>query len=325
MRVPNITGFYPAAASNYTKGREGRSVKFFTVHHSAGWEQTLRHLWADPNRNGSSHLYVSGTVREQYVDLNDTAWTNNNWISNTESITCETRGDWRNGYYDQATLNNLTEMMYQCLKIFPGLQLQYHQDVSRSSTLCPADLKHKGYAAQCWQNAKNRIAVESQAAQPSHPANLRTDIPDKQVILIRDTNIWDMSFTSFANAKAVGSLKAGTVIDVAGVYDHPLSKSDYYLSKYSWDRGLNNGINQADCKDYTPPAPKPEPSVPNPAPTPPVVPTPTPKPPEEGAGTAPPLPVDPNGDPINQRLTALEAVVKAITDFLDKIFKNWRS
>lgn len=314
MTLPNITGFYPAAPSNQTAGRSGYSLKYFTVHHSAGSEQTLRYLWADPNRNGSSHFYVSGSVREQYVDTDNTAWCNGNWISNCESVSCETRGDWRNGYYDQATLNNLTEVMYQCLKAYPHLQLTFHQDVSSGSTLCPADLKHKGYAAQCWQNAKNRIAVEQAAANPATPVNLRLDIPDKKVILIRDTNLWDMSFTSFSNAKAVAALPKGTVIDVAGVYDHPLSKSDYYLSNYSWNKGLNNGINRADCEDYVEPAP-----VPIPEPTP--VPVPVPEPPKEGSGTLPPLPVDPNG--VEIRLTKLEQLVKKIMDFLSSIFSGF--
>lgn len=318
MTLPNITGFYPAAPSNQTAGRGGYSLKYFTVHHSAGWEQTLRYLWADPNRNGSSHFYVSGTVREQYVDTNNTAWCNGNWISNCESVSCETRGDWRNGYYDQATLNNLTEVMYQCLKLYPGLQLTYHMDVSSTNTLCPADLKLKGYAAQCWQNAKNRIAVEQAAANPATPVNLRIDIPDKKVILIRDSNLWDMSFTSFSNAKAVAALPKGTVIDVAGVYDHPLSKSDYYLSNYSWNKGLNNGINRADCEDYVEPAPVP---VPTPEPTPVPVPTPTPEPLKEGSGTLPPLPVDPDG--VEIRLTKLEALVKKIVDFLSSIFSGF--
>lgn len=322
MRLPNITGFYPAAASNYTKGRTS-PIRKFTVHHSAGWEQTLRYLWADPARNGSSHFYVSGSVREQYVDTADTAWTNGNWASNCESITCETRGDWRNGYYDQATLNNLTEVMYQCLKVYPDLQLTFHKDVSSSTTLCPADLKDKGYAAKCWQNAKNRIAVEKAAANPKTPVSLRLDIPDKKVILIRDSNLWDMSFTSFANAKAIKALPKGTVIDVAGVYDHPLSKSDYYLSNYSWNAGLNQGINRADCEDYVPPkpAPTPKPDV-TPAPTPTPVPVPTPEPPKEGPGTLPPIPVDPNGD-LLKRVSALEAIVKKIVDFLSSLFSGF--
>ena len=317
MKLPNITGFYPAATTNYTKGRDGRSLKYFTVHHSAGWEQTLRYLWADPARNGSSHFYVSGTVREQYVDTNDTAWCNGNWVSNTESVSCETRGDWR-GYYDQATLNNLTEVMYQCLKAYPNLQLTYHKDVSSTITLCPCDLKDKGYAAQCWTNAKNRIQVENTAAQ-APAVNLRTDIPDKKVILIRDSNLWDMSFTTWAGAKALKALPKGTVIDVAGVYNHQLG-GKYYLSNYSWNNGINNGINVKDCADYVapvvPPTPVPEPPV-----TPPVTPLP---PANENSGTIPPVPVDPAGNPLEERVKTLEALVQKIIDFLSSIFTNFK-
>lgn len=310
-RLPNITGFYQAHSSNYTPGR-AKPIRTFTVHHSAGFEETLRYLWANPNRNASSTFYVSGSVREQYVELEDTPWTNANFDSNSESLTCEVRGDWRNGYFDQATLNNLTEVMYQCLKLYPNLVLNYHQDVARAFTECPADLKHKGYAADCWQKAKNRIAVENQAAQ--QPAGLRVDIPDKKVILIRDANLWDMSFTSFANAKAVKALPKGTVIDVAGVYDHPLSKSDYYLSKYSWDHGFNQGINTADCIDYVEPTPAPTPT-----------PTPAPEPPKtDGPGELPPVPVDPEGNPLEKRVTALEALVQKIVDFLSSIFTNFK-
>lgn len=316
MRLPGTT-FYPAHSSNFTKGREGKTPKYFTVHHIAAIITTLRHLWGNPDRNGSSHLGVFDGYAEGHVDLLDTAWTNGNWTSNLESITCEVNGDWRFGYYNQGTLNTLTEVMYQSLKLFPNLILTFHKDVSTKSTLCPADLKDKGYALACWNKAKNRIKVEKEAANPKTPVSLRLDIPDKKVVLIRDANVWDMSFTSFSSAKAVTALKAGTVIDVAGVYDHPLSKTDYYLSKYSWDRGLNNGISQADCIDYVEPKPAPIPDPIKPTP----VPTPVP-PVDEDPGTIPPLPVDPNGD-IIKRLTTLEAFMKLVGNFLDKIFK-WR-
>ena len=312
--LKNITGFYQAHSSNYTPGRAA-PIRAFTVHHSAGFEETLRYLWANPNRNASSTFYVSGSVREQYVQIEDTPWTNANFDSNSESLTCEVRGDWRNGYYDQATLNNLTEVMYQCLKLYPNLVLNYHQDVARAFTECPADLKHKGYAANCWQNAKNRIAVENQAAQ-TPAVNLRTDIADKKVILIRDANLWDMSFTTWAGAKAVKALPKGTVIDVAGVYNHALG-GQYYLSNYSWNAGINNGINVKDCEDYTPPV-----VVPTPEPTP--IPVPTPPTPPSGSGTLPPVPVDPNGDPLEKRVSTLEALVQKIINFLAGLFTNFK-
>lgn len=326
MKIPGAK-FYPAHSSNYTAGRGGKTIKYFTVHHIAGLATTLRHLWGDPNRNGSSTLGVFRGYFEQYVDTNDTQWTNGNFTSNQESITCEVMGDWRFGFYDKQILDTLTEAMYQTLKKFPNLQLTYHMDVTSTSTLCPADLKHKGYAAACWKAAKNRIAVEKAAANPKTPVKLRIDIPDKKVILTRDTNLWDMSFTSFSNARAIKALPKGTIIDVAGVYDHPLSTTDYYLSNYSWNAGQNWGINRADCKDYVAPKPAPTPApkptpipdpIVNPKPAPVTPPKPEPPVEEPGPGTLPPIPVDPNGDKINEILQ----IVRWIKNLLAKVFKG---
>lgn len=267
MRLPNITGFYPAAPGNYQKGR-GRAIRCFTVHHSAGFEQTLRYLWADPARGASSTFYVSGSVREQYVDTDDTPYTNGNWPSNQESLTCEVRGDWRNGYYDQATLNNLTEVMYQCLKVWPGLVLTFHKDVSDKSTLCPADLKDKGYAAACWANAKARIAKENAPKPtPTPPATKITyqKITPKRIRLIRTANLWDFNFADWSKAKAVKTYGAGELIDVVAVATNALG-GKYYMTAYSYNDGnirATNGFNIVDCEDY-----KPAPTEPAPAPKP---------------------------------------------------------
>lgn len=309
MTLPGFK-FYQAHSSNYTKGRPS-SPKKFTVHHTAANNSTLRYLWQDPDRNGSSTLFVSDTKKEQYLSLDDTPWTNGNFSSNQESITCETNGRWFNGYKNLATLDNLEEAMYQCLLIYPKLGLNYHKDVSVKYTACPEDLKEKGYAQVMWDKAKKRINGKP-------VANLRVDIPDKKVVLIRDANVWDMSFTSWRDAKAVTRLKAGTVVDVAGLYDHELG-GDYYLSNYSWDKGLNNGININDCKDYVPPKPKPIP------PTTPPVDNPTTEEsnesPQGGAGDLKPVPEDPT---TGERLTRLEALVNKIVVFLETIFKDFR-
>jgi hypothetical protein len=264
MRLPNITGYFQAAAGNYQPGR-GKPIRCFTVHHSAGWEQTLRYLWGDPARGASSTFYVSGSVREQYVDTDDTPYTNGNFPSNQESLTCEVRGDWRNGYYDQATLNNLTEVMYQCLKIWPGLVLTFHKDVSSSVTLCPADLKDKGYAAACWQNAKNRIAQENAPVTPPATAISYKKITPKRIRLIRTANLWNFNFSEWAKAQAVKVYGANELIDVVAIATNALG-GKYYMTAYSYNDGnirSTNGFNVVDCEDYVPPA-----ETPAPAPTP---------------------------------------------------------
>lgn len=254
MRIPNLTGFYAAYKGNYQKGR-GKPIRCFTVHHSAGWEQTLRYLWADPARGGSSTFYVSGTVREQYVDTDDTPYTNSNWPSNQESLTCEVRGDWRNGYYDQATLDNLTEVMYQCLKVWPHLVLTFHKDVADPgrSTLCPADLKDKGYAAACWNKAKQRIAAEN-APKPQPSKITYSEISPKRIQLIRTANLWDFNFTDWSKAKSIKVYGKDELVDVVAIAKNALG-GEYYMTANSYDEGRirqTNGFNIKDCKDYVP-------------------------------------------------------------------------
>jgi len=262
MRLPNITGYFQAAAGNYQKGR-GRPLKKFVVHHSAGWEQTLRYLWGDPARGASSTFYVSGTVREQYVDTDDTPYTNSSWPSNQESLTCEVRGDWR-GYKDQATLNNLTEVMYQCLKIWPHLVLSYHMDEADPGrgTLCPADLKHKGYAAACWNNAKARIAKENAPKPTPAPVGITyKKITPKRIKLIRTANLWDFNFSDWSKAQAVKTYGVNELIDVVAVATNALG-GKYYMTAYSYNEGnirSTNGFNVVDCEDYVPAPTEPTP------------------------------------------------------------------
>lgn len=337
MRLPGTT-FYPAHATNYTKGRN-RPITKFTVHHSAGWEQTLRYLWGDPARNGSSTLYVSGTVREQYVELEDTPWTNGNFASNSESITCETRGVWLNGYYDQATLNNLEEVMYQCLKLYPHLQLTFHQDVSDSYTQCPGDLKHKGYAVQCWNNAKARLAPKPAPA----PAISYQKITPKRVVLNKPANLWNFNFSNWNAATPVQSYPVGHIVDVVAIATNSLG-GKYYMTAYSYNNGAiraTNGFNIKDCDDFKEPVVEDQkpidtnpvtpgegdvttpPVVDPPIVTPPVVPEPTPEPPVEEPED--PVIVQPTPEPTQPDVvTEIKTVlVNAVVTFFQAFLATW--
>lgn len=246
-----IANFYQANGNNYTPGRGGNPVRYVTIHHSAGWEATLRYLWADPNRNGSSHFWVGnqpGQI-EQYVDTDDTAWTNGNWQSNQQSITIEVRGDWR-GYYDQQTLNNLETLLQQIRKNYPTADIQYHKDVSDKITLCPADLKDKGYARQVW----DKVTSWLNPPKPPAPAITYTKITPKRVKLIRATNLWNFNFTDWTKAQAVKPYDAGAVIDVVAIGKNALG-AQYYMTAYSYNDGAirqTNGFNINDCVDYVP-------------------------------------------------------------------------
>lgn len=242
--------FYQANGNNYSKGRE-QTVKYITIHHSAGWEQTLRYLWADPSRNGSSHFWVGNGVGaiEQYVDTADTAWTNGNWRSNNESITIEVRGDWR-GYYDQPTLNNLETLLRDLRKAYPQVAIEYHKDVSDKITLCPADLKDKGYARQVW----DRVTAWLNPSTPPKPSITYQAITPKRIKLKISANLWDFNFTSWSSAKPVKAYGQGSVIDVVAIATNALG-AKYYMTAYSYNNGAvraTNGFNVVDCEDYVP-------------------------------------------------------------------------
>lgn len=243
--------YYQAASSNFSVGRE-RAIKYITVHHSAGWENTLRYLWQNPSRNGSSHFWVGNQAGqiEQYVDTKDTAWTNGNWNSNNESITIETRGDWR-GYYDEQTLLNLRALIKKILQTHPGLGLTFHMDVSSTTTLCPADLKHKGYAkAQFDAAVKDLVPV-----QPPAPKITYRAITPKRIKLKISTNLWNFNFTDWSKAQAVQAYGQGSIIDVVAVATNALG-AQYYMTAYSYNNGAiraTNGFNIKDCEDYVAP------------------------------------------------------------------------
>ena len=243
-----IAQFYQAASSNYSRGRT-QPVRYITIHHSAGWENTLRYLWADPNRNGSSHFWVGNNqgAIEQYVDTDDTAWTNGNWYSNNESITIEVRGDWR-GYYNQATLDNLETLLKSLRKAYPNVLISYHKDVSDKITLCPADLKDKGYARSVW----DKVTAWLNPPKPPTPAITYRPITPKRVKLVRNANLWNFNFTDWTKAQIVQNYQAGHVVDVVAVAKNSLG-GEYYMTAYSYNGGAvraTNGFNVADCEDY---------------------------------------------------------------------------
>lgn len=248
----NIAAFYPASATNYTNGRS-QPIRRVTIHHSAGWEQTLRYLWADPNRNGSSHFWVGNRVGhiEQYVDTNNTAWTNGNFYSNSESITIEVRGDWR-GYYDQATLNNLGKLILELRKNYPSVSINYHKDVSDRVTLCPAELKDKGYAKVVWDGVTKQL--NPPAPTPAPAKITYKAITPKRIKLKTVANLWDFNFTDWSKAKAVKAYGKGHIVDVVAVATNALG-GKYYMTAYSYNSGsirATQGFNINDCQDYVP-------------------------------------------------------------------------
>ena len=136
----------PAYSGNYTVGRSGRKIEAITIHHMAGVlsAESCGYIWQRVDRYGSSHYGIGNDGKiAQYVDEENTAWTNSNWDSNCKSVTietsnCENGGNWR--VSDQA-LNSLIKLVADIAKrnnlgtLVKGINVTWHSMFT--STNCP--------------------------------------------------------------------------------------------------------------------------------------------------------------------------------------------
>lgn len=136
----------PADEGNYTKGRDGRSIEAITIHHMAGrlTAKQCGRIFQAKGRYGSSHYGVGydGSIAN-YVDEEDTAWTNSNWDSNCKSITIEISDNDNSWYVNDTTLNAVIKLVADIAKrrnlgiLVPGKNLTWHSMFT--STTCPGD------------------------------------------------------------------------------------------------------------------------------------------------------------------------------------------
>ena len=136
----------PADEGNYTKGRDGRSIEAITIHHMAGrlTAKQCGRIFQAKGRYGSSHYGVGydGSIAN-YVDEEDTAWTNSNWDSNCKSVTIETSDNDNSWYVNNITLNALIKLVADIAKrrnlgkLVPGKNLTWHSMFT--NTTCPGD------------------------------------------------------------------------------------------------------------------------------------------------------------------------------------------
>lgn len=140
----------PADEGNYTKGRSGRSIEAITIHHMAGrlTAKQCGRIFQAKGRYGSSHYGVGydGSIAN-YVDEEDTAWTNSNWDSNCKSVTIETSDNDNSWYVNDITLNALIKLVADIAKrnnlgkLVKGKNLTWHSLVADKGreTTCPGD------------------------------------------------------------------------------------------------------------------------------------------------------------------------------------------
>lgn len=149
MSKSNLTQIVvPADEGNYTKGRSGRNIEAITIHHMAGvlTAEQCGKIFQQVGRYGSSHYGVGydGSIAN-YVDEEDTAWTNSNWDSNCKSVTIETSNSQAGGNWPVSdnALNSLIRLVADIANrrglgtLIPGKNLTWHSMFT--STTCPGD------------------------------------------------------------------------------------------------------------------------------------------------------------------------------------------
>lgn len=136
-----------------------------------------------------------------------------------------------------------------------------------------------------------------------------------EYVLNKDTELWNFNSATWAGFKSVKPLKKGEKFTVYAIADNHNVKAKYGVTEYSFNRGITNGVNMADLDLVLAPAPPAQPDPPAPT-LPPTVPVP------------PPIQVDPptpgKDKEQDERLNALEKIVKAVVDFLKSIFSGFK-
>lgn len=135
----------PAYVGNYTKGRN-TTIKKITIHHMGGVLscESCGAIWKRVGRKGSSHYGIGNDGRiANYVDENDTAWTDSNWNSNCKSVTIETSNSKTGGKWpvSDAALKSLIRLCADIAKrnklgkLVKGKNLTWHK--MYANTDCP--------------------------------------------------------------------------------------------------------------------------------------------------------------------------------------------
>lgn len=146
---PLATQKYAAHPSNFTAGRPQGAPDHITVHHMAGVLSAAQcgAVFQRPGRGGSAHYGIgNGGEIANYVDENDTAWSDSNWNSNCKTISIETAnsengGEWPVG---EAAFNSLVKLVADIAKrnglgrLVPGVNLCWHSMYAQT-TCVPID------------------------------------------------------------------------------------------------------------------------------------------------------------------------------------------
>lgn len=270
MSRSNLTQIVvPADEGNYTKGRSGRNIEAITIHHMAGrlTAKQCGRIFQAKGRYGSSHYGVGydGSIAN-YVDEEDTAWTNSNWDSNCKSITIEISDNDNSWYVNDITLNAVIKLVADIAKrrglgtLIPGKNLTWHSMFT--NTTCPGDyLRSK---MQYIADEANKINDESTSNEVNVFYKVRTQkhVWLKEVKNLEDYAGWENSpITGIAIRVNKGSIRYRVHIkEIRDNNGNIIVKGRWlpYVTDYNIKDKINgyagngNIIDCVECYYYTP-------------------------------------------------------------------------
>lgn len=254
-----VNKYVPAYSGNYTYGRWDNPINKIVIHHAAGTNlDSIGQTFQTVGRNGSAHYGLKNSLIHQYIDEANTAWHCGNWQGNLNSVGIEVANEYFNGNWNDISANNFTisEESFNTLvklvadiakrnnlgKLVYGVNLFGHKDMAPGTTSCPLNLYPRLQELCDEANIINNVTSQIKLK----------DIDNKKVKLKVDANLWSLDFITYSEAKSVKQFNKGDIIEVSAVAEHPIG-SKYYLTEYSYSKGIMNGFNVVDCEDYIEP------------------------------------------------------------------------
>lgn len=305
IRLASKNGWFtPTEAKNYygRYSRDGITVHWWGDGAGASKHDTIVNYFLNQSQQGTKSVnYVcSDNKITMLVNPDNVAWASQSGNPTTVSIEFQpTLG--AEGYKKAGWLINELEGRYG-----KGLRLYPHNHWV--ATQCPGslDLNRMRAEADKWKSGGYNPAPAPQPTPAPTPPPTTTitwkkwDEGKVTYILNKDTYLWNFNSTSW-NMTAVKPLKKGELFDVYGQATNSKLKATYYVTEYSFNRKITNGVNPVDLDVYVPPntvAPTPPPDSPKPE--------------------NPPPPVEPTVK-VSVVVSFLESIIALIKAFIDKI------
>lgn len=246
---PNFT---PAAEAMATWGRP-RTIEKIAIHwwddpaKNPSFEGVISGL-CNPSRGASAHFVATGTDRRVacLVELADASWATNNANPYTISIECDPRC--RDEDYDV-----VGELVAELRATYGNLPLIGHRDVV--NTRCPGNYD----LARIDAVASTKIArAEDQFGQAKNkditpPTPAPVVKPTPLSVPLELTAVVDAPLVAIPSGTQLATINKGAGFRAYAVL--AANNKTYYITEYSYFKGLNNGVDkeQLVAKTTTPP------------------------------------------------------------------------